>query len=941
MIKNFIFRFKISLASFKKMSGLSKKLLICYETILKGGILDNKDDQSYHEPLHQLITNLEEIKSILNEKKNKLYQFLYFSWNSIYDILYNYDEIILLDEEKNKTNKLSDLFYLDLLITKDVCKSFEYSLGFIDYINKDNKIQNMNNGTKNIKNLFLSKIIIELINGFEETDEQKKIIKEIQDANRQIIEKNIANLNEILTNVNKDYFLETKIDEIYANILVNLIKGKKFSSDYENVIKILEELDIENINLTNIMIKKLNDCLDSSEEYINHYKITCLKDLINDNIKIDFYYIFYKYILKNPFYIYQFGFFKNFVSALKKNELNENQASLVDFEIKDKIIYIIKSYTDLDFCKIKGFLNDEEEKINKLLQKYLLIIKFNGRGIFSYNEDNEEGTPNLNNINIETNVNTEFKKNFKSLIDKIFEFSRKIEEINKSDLTLKLESTKKGSNINSVLYNINFKYSILENEKENQKKIIPKSFISNNILINELNRSKGFLYLKKKIKRINEDYPFVDSKKIKDSYSSSSSIATLSNIKGFDRCKFYDYFKIKGNLNKEENLYEIMILEKIIYKHFGSAESINETKNYFYSVGISNDVYIYDKNFNKISNDNLSNTTDDATENLDEIKISDNDIFISSNNGVSILSLDENSKIKTITKKESSIFFFKLDNKTFIHGTSKSLKILRESLNNVSSSFGFVIVGGILISKNIIVFTSNSIKINGQDKIYIYDSENDASPQELITDEYSFTLSKQSLELMPNENGEKKFLLCGCTKYKETQKNGILIINLDNSSNNFFYDSNDFEVFCFCPIFLLTNKNKAKKSQYFTNYFFAGGFESDKRKGSIKLFKINIKEKINIENIEFVQDIIFEKKTVKQIKNKTEEIRDSTTIKNNKKYNNHDDMEYYDFKGFEKNISCIIQSLNTGKILITSWDGNVYLFSEPNISFYLSDDNNN
>ena len=64
----------------------------------------------------------------------------------------------------------------------------------------------MKNGTKNIKNLFLSKIIIELINGFEESDEQKKIIKEIQDANRQIIEKNIANLNEILTNVNKDYF---------------------------------------------------------------------------------------------------------------------------------------------------------------------------------------------------------------------------------------------------------------------------------------------------------------------------------------------------------------------------------------------------------------------------------------------------------------------------------------------------------------------------------------------------------------------------------------------------------------------------------------------------------------------------------------------------------------------------------------------------------------
>ena len=65
-------------SSFKKMSGLSKKLLICYETILKGGILDNKDDQSYHEPLHQLITNLEEIKSILNEKKTNYINFCIF-----------------------------------------------------------------------------------------------------------------------------------------------------------------------------------------------------------------------------------------------------------------------------------------------------------------------------------------------------------------------------------------------------------------------------------------------------------------------------------------------------------------------------------------------------------------------------------------------------------------------------------------------------------------------------------------------------------------------------------------------------------------------------------------------------------------------------------------------------------------------------------------------
>ena len=34
------------------------------------------------------------------------------------------------------------------------------------------------------------------------------------------------------------------------------------------------------------------------------------------------------------------------------------------------------------------------------------------------------------------------------------------------------------------------------------------------------------------------------------------------------------------------------------------------------------------------------------------------------------------------------------------------------------------------------------------------------------------------------------------------------------------------------------------------------------------------------------------------------------------------------FEGFKGPISCIIQS-STGKILITCYDGNVYLFSEP------------
>ena len=41
---------------------------------------------------------------------------------------------------------------------------------------------------------------------------------------------------------------------------------------------------------------------------------------------------------------------------------------------------------------------------------------------------------------------------------------------------------------------------------------------------------------------------------------------------------------------------------------------------------------------------------------------------------------------------------------------------------------------------------------------------------------------------------------------------------------------------------------------------------------------------------------------------------------------------------FDGNINCILQSKINGKLLISCWNGKVYLFSEPNIKYYL--DNN-
>ena len=142
-----------------------------------------------------------------------------------------------------------------------------------------------------------------------------------------------------------------------------------------------------------------------------------------------------------------------------------------------------------------------------------------------------------------------------------------------------------------------------------------------------------------------------------------------------------------------------------------------------------------------------------------------------------------------------------------------------------------------------------------------------------------------------DKRSNNKLLLCACKKYIESQNNGILIMDTKIGEKQklyyVFYDTNDFEVNCFCP-----SKIKKNSELVITNYFLTGGLKKEKRQGMIKLYKVQYNEKGNDKiNIEYLQDIIIE-----------------------------DNVK---FTGYDKNIICMTQSQSNGKILVSSSDGNL------------------
>ena len=311
------------------------KLIHFYSSI--NSPIENDKDPSFN-----LFNNVEEIKAMYKIYPEMSKQIFFFNKKRIEDILYE-EEIIfqfeMIDFQQNKKFYISELFYLDLLVTNNL-EMINYSYE-VKYIFEINNIFFKKGNLKSFQNILISKMLLDIIKNHEsdESFEPNDSLDEIIEEKKKLIEDELKKI-EIFDELKYTYddIFEKKIDEIYMDIIVHFIKNNKFD---ENNLKILKELDIENIYITKRMYKGISKCFEEFNKNSYPYRMDNSDSLTKENIY--FYYAIIKYIFKNQFYIYDIPIFKeNYLRMIKL--LTKEMSNNNDKSKSDENTYLFDSY---------------------------------------------------------------------------------------------------------------------------------------------------------------------------------------------------------------------------------------------------------------------------------------------------------------------------------------------------------------------------------------------------------------------------------------------------------------------------------------------------------------------------------------------------------------------------------------------------------------------
>ena len=247
-------------------------------------------------------------------------KFIYNNKNEIKKLLYDEDIILILDNKViSNNNYMSDYFYLyEIIIDDKEIINYLYDFELIKKLIERMKAEN-HNLKKFILYIFADSILYNYkdSNNDSSSDENKDIYNKIHNEIDEFIKSQQQILKEFDLNLDLLSYKDFNIDNIYAEIIISLIKNKKFD-DFKYTKNIMKQLDIQNIELTkemfNALQKEFNDY--SNKEYIAYYKITNEENLLNEKC-INFYYILFKYVFKMPFYIYKIQFFLDVQESIK------------------------------------------------------------------------------------------------------------------------------------------------------------------------------------------------------------------------------------------------------------------------------------------------------------------------------------------------------------------------------------------------------------------------------------------------------------------------------------------------------------------------------------------------------------------------------------------------------------------------------------------------
>ena len=597
--------------------------------------------------------------------------------------------------------------------------------------------------------------------------------------------------------------------------------------------------------------------------------------------------------------------------------------------------HILLSYEKL--LDIKKYLEKSENKISKSFIKYMEFLEeFKDR----ISKEFEQGYKLK--IGLEFQIIDEAENDSIFNMDCIYKIYSPNSDISFREKNILLNKT--NSDIQGFMYLVN---EINENEfQEISQKETNKKSVNNNKNDPNKRNNPDDIDLSDVTKEFNlfscsesKEENVFNLKMRASNYQILKIIGIVDEVKKENNVEFKKELRnehfIRGGTDKIKDIAEVFKTKE------NNVEFIKELSNgYYVSGGTDNIVKIFDHDFSlkkKLTNiddwiyscleiEKLSNKNENENDYIELILCCFKKLY------KYILSFEKEevkiigylkykipSEIKScvqITEKNFAIFGQNCSYLTDLFNSEKS-QIKKDNLiPNIS------FLGSIKINRNIIAITSNKVQYKGEDKLIFYNVDKNEISDKI--EGYSFISEINGLALMPREEvkAKNKILLCACKKYFDDQRNGIYLANLQlddkegiNKTSYDFYNTGNFEVFCFCPNLIINPDNNIlekenEKKIIDTEYFFVGGFNLDKREGEIKLFKVIFDEKDNNYKIEFVQDIEFER---------------------NK-----------DFTGFEGAVSCITQTKkeNNGYILVTCYSGKIYLLTQPNLNYYLKTTNN-